>query len=62
MKNGSTFVILVNKLEEQGVISKQHAKILRPLAKLLDTPAGRIVRFLVIKAIAHIILNNMRDR
>ncbi len=53
---------LINKLEERGVLSKQRAKALRRLAKLLGSPVGRVIRYLVIKAIAYIIFDSIRDR
>ena len=62
MGNDSELKKLINKLEERGVLSNQRAKALRRLAKLLDSPVGRVIRFLVIKAIAYIILDSIRDR
>lgn len=62
MGNGIDLKVLINKLEERGVLSNQRAKVLRRLAKLLDTPVGRVIRYLVIKAIAYIILNSINDR
>ena len=62
MGNEVSLKVLINKLEERGVLSNQRAKALRRLVKLLDTPVGRTIRYLVIKAIAYIILDSIRDR
>jgi hypothetical protein len=62
MGNHIELEALINKLEERGVLSNQRAKALRRLAKLLGSPVGRVIRFLVIKAIAYIILDSIRDR
>lgn len=61
-KNGNQLTELINKLEERGVLSNQRAKALRRLGKLLDSPVGRVIRYLVIKAIAYIIFDSIRDR
>lgn len=61
-KNGNQLTELINKLVERGVLSNQRAKALRRLAKLLDSPVGRAIRYLVIKAIAYIIFDSIRER
>lgn len=60
MSNVVELKVLINKLEERGVLSNQRAKALRRLVKLLDTPVGRIIRYLVVKAIASIINDSIR--
>ena len=62
MGNDIDLKVLINKLEERGVLSNQRAKALRRLVKLLDTPVGRAIRYLVIKAIAYIVIDSIRDR
>ena len=62
MSMESNLKVLINKLEERGVISKKRAKALRLLAKLLDSPVGRFMRFLVVKAIASIIIDSIDGR
>lgn len=62
MSNDVDLKALINKLEERGVLSNQRAEAVRRLAKLLGSPVGRVIRYLVIKAIAYIIFNSIRDR
>lgn len=62
MGNEVNLKVLINKLEERGVLSNQRAKTLRRLAKLLDSPVGRVIRYLVVKAIAHIVIDSIRER
>ncbi len=62
MGNGFNLKILINKLEERGVLSNQRAKTLRRLVKQLDTPTAKAIRLMVIKAIADIILDSINNR
>lgn len=62
MSNVVELKVLINKLEERGVLSNQRAKALRRLVKLLDSLVGRAIRYLVIKAIAYIVIDSIRDR
>lgn len=62
MGNGFNLKILINKLEERGVLSNQRAKALRRLVKQLDTPTAKAIRLTVIKAIADIILDSINNR
>jgi hypothetical protein len=62
MDHGFKLTILINKLKERGVISNKRAKTLCRLAKLLDSPVGRLVGYWAVKAIASIILNSINDR
>lgn len=62
MNMGSNLKKLINKLEERGVISNRRAKALYLLVKLLESPVGRLVRYMVVKAIAGIIIDSIDGR
>ena len=63
MKNLKQTIV---KLKERGVISKAHAETMLKLLKKLDTPQGKVaskaLRYLVVKAVAELLLRSFDDR
>lgn len=62
MSNGSQLKILINKLKERGVLNKSRAKALRRLASQLDSPTGKAIRSLLVKAIVEVINHVLNGR
>ena len=54
------------KLEERGVIGKAHAEAMLLLIRKLETPSGKLVskvlRYVVVKAIAELLMRSFDDR
>jgi|GEM_PF-1355226 len=62
MKNGSNLQILINKLEERGVLNKGRAEAARRMAILLDNPTSKAIRHLLVKTIIHLVSNSINGR
>jgi len=52
---GTNLKVLINKLEERGVLNRKRAKALRRVADQLDSPTGYAVRHVLVKVIVEII-------
>jgi hypothetical protein len=65
-RNQNQLTKTITKLKERGVISKGYAKAMCHYARMLDTPTGKLVtgavRYLVVKAIAELLLRSHDDR
>lgn len=62
MKRSTNLQILINKLEEQGVLTKHRADMARWLAKGLGGPIGKLITGLLVKVIASIVFDAIDDR
>lgn len=56
----------ITKLEERGVIGKRYARAARWLVRVLESPLGRLaiglVRYVVVKTLAELILGGRDNR
>lgn len=62
MKRSTTLLILINKLEERGVLTKRRADVARWLVRRLDNPVGKLITGLLVKVIANLILDVIDGR
>jgi len=58
----SELTILINKLKERGVLDNSRAEALRRLAKQLESPTGKAIRHLLVKAIVEVIFEVINSR
>lgn len=62
MKRSATLLILINKLEERGVLTKHRADVARWLARRLAGPVGKLITGLLVKVIANLIMHVIDGR
>lgn len=62
MASPSQLLILINKLEERGVLTKRRAKVARWLARRLAGPVGKLIIGLLVRLIANIVFDAIDGR